>query len=265
MKVLGIHARAAVLATRQCLGKHLRRATAGLALIPGTALCGAPFQTDDPNVVAFQHAEVLAYYQSTLTGTGRLGTLPGLELHYGAFERTEFDLIAPYAFSFPPGGATAHGYGDTVVGGKYSLISADDDTFLLSAVPKIRFPTGNASRGLGSGGSAVFLALAAQQTIDDFQTYANAGYWINNGAGNQNYWFVGWAAQYKVSECWTLGAEVFYNGPEVVGQVRSVGFNVGGYFSLTPQSQLLFSMGRGLTNAAVTNRVSAYVGGQINF
>lgn len=193
----------------------------------------------------FQHVEVLAYYPSTLTGTGRLGTLPGLELHYGAFERTELDLIAPYAFNFPPGGATAHGYGDTVVGGKYSLISPDDDTFLMSAVLKISFPSGNASRGLGSGGSAVFLALAAQETIDDFQTYANAGYWINNGAGNQNYWFVGWAAQYKVSEHWTFGAEVFYNGPEVVGPGTSVICNVGGYLALTRKASPCFPWGAG--------------------
>ena len=226
--------------------------------------CGAPFQTDDPNVVEFRHAEVLPYYQSTLESIGRLGTLPGLELHYGPFERTEVDLILPYSFYTPPGGATATGYGDTVLGVKYTLVP-DSDGFLLSAVPKISFPSGDGSRGLGNGGSAIFLALAAQKTIGDFTTYGNAGYWINNGAGNRDYWFVGWEAQYRFSERWTLGGELFYNGPPIDGQRSSLGFNLGGYFAVDPKTQLLFSMGRGLVNAAQSNRVSAYFGAQWSF
>ena len=225
---------------------------------------GAPFQTDDPNVVEFQHVELLPYYQSTLESSGRYGTLPGVELHFGAFERTEIDLILPYAFYTPPGGATATGYGDTVLGIKYALVP-ESDGFLLSAVPKISFPSGDASRGLGNGGSAIFLALSAQKTVDDFTTYGNAGYWINNGAGNRSYWFVGWAAQYKFSERWTLGGEVFYNRPPIEGQRSSLGFNLGGYFAVDPETQILFSMGRGLVNASESNRVSTYLGMQFSF
>jgi hypothetical protein len=224
--------------------------------------CGPPFQTDDPNVVQLSHAEALAYYQSTLTESGRSGTLPGLELHYGAFERTELDLILPYAFLSSPGSSTAHGYGDTVVGIKYAL--KESDGFLLSAVPKVSLPGGNASRGLGNGGSAIFLALAAQETGGDFTTFGNAGYWINNGADNRDYVFIGGVAQYRFSGSWTLGAEIFYNGPTVDGQRASLGFNVGGFFAVGPRSQILFSAGRGLVNAAESNRVSAYLGIQFN-
>jgi len=226
--------------------------------------CGPPFQTDDPNILQLQRAEALAYYQSTLTESGRSGTLPGLELHYGAFERTELDLILPYAFLSSPGSSTAHGYGDTVVGIKYALIP-ESDGFLLSAVPKVSIPGGNTDRGLGSGGTAVFLALAAQQTSGDFTTFANAGYWINNGAGNRDYAFIGAVAQYRFSARWTLGAEIFYSGPPVDGQRAGVGFNVGGFFAVGPRSQILFSAGRGLVNAALSNRVSAYLGAQFGF
>ena len=225
--------------------------------------CGPPFQTDDPNIVGLKRTEVLAYYQSTLAESGRSGTLPGLELHYGVFERTELDLILPYAFHSPPG-STARGYGDTVVGIKYALMP-ESDGLLLSAVPKLSFSGGNANRGLGNAGSAIFLALAAQQTSGDSTTFGNAGYWINNGAGNRDYVFIGGVAQWKFSERWTLGAEMFYSGPPVEGQGAGLGFNVGGFLTVTPGTQILFSAGRGLVNAAESNRVSAYVGVQLGF
>jgi hypothetical protein len=244
------------------IGRAVCAAVTMLAVPAGE--CGPPFQTDDPNIVERKRAEALSYYQSTLTESGRSGTLPGLELHYGAFERTELDLILPYAFHSSPGSSTAHGYGDTVVGIKYALIP-ETDGFLLSAVPKVSFPRGNASRGLGNGGSAIFLALAVQETSGDFTTYGNAGYWINNGAGNRDYVFIGGVAQWRFSERWTLGAEMFYSGPPVEGQRASVGFNVGGLFAVGPGSQILFSAGRGLVNAAESNRVSAYLGVQFGF
>jgi len=229
-----------------------------------SARCGAPFQTDDPNIVPLRHAEVLPYYQSTLTHFGRVGALFGVELHYGALERTEVDVALPWVFNTPAGGTTARGYGDTVVGVKYAL-HPEADGFLLSAVPRISFPTGNASRALGNGGSAIFLALSAQKIIDSFTSYGTAGYWINNGEDNRNYGFVGWEAQYKFSDRWTLGGEIFYNGPPGSGQRSSVGFNVGGFFAVEPKIQILFSMGRGVVNAAERNRVSTYLGALFAF
>ena len=229
-----------------------------------TALCGSPFQTDDPNVVAYRRAEVLSYYQSTLTESGRFGALPGVELHYGLFERTELDVVLPYAFNIAPDGTAAHGYGDTIVGIKYALVT-DSDGFLLSAVPRLSFASGNASRGLGNSGSAAFLALSAQKSVGSFTTYATGGYWLNNGEGNRDYGFVGWEAQYKLSDRLTLGGEVFYNGPAVNEQRSSVGFNLGGIFEIRPGIQILLSMGRGLLNATQSNRVSTYIGALFGF
>ena len=238
---------------------------AAFALLPLSGHCGAPFQTDDPGVVDLGHIELLAFYQSTLTATGRSGTLPGLESHFGILEGTELDLVTPLAFDTPSGSGTAHGYGDTTLGLKYRLVPESEASPLVSLVPKVTIPTGNSSRGLGNGGSQVLLAAAAQWHSGQAQTYGNAGYWINNGAGNRNYWFVGWQAQYAFSDVWALGAEVFHTTSQFQGQPPSTGFNVGGYCVLDPHHQLLFSAGRGLQNAAETNRVSAYLGYQLSF
>lgn len=237
-----------------------------LALSSIRAQCGAPFQTDDPAVVEFEHTELLVFYQSTLTAANRTGTLPGLEAHFGVLENTEFDVVAPLAFSTPAGGAaTNRGYGDTVLGVKYRLLEESDVMPLVSLVPRASLPTGNSGQRLGNGGSQVFLALSAQKSWSDLQTYGNAGYWLNNGHDARNYWFFGWQAQYQFSDNWVLGAEIFHSTPQAVGQQASTGFNVGGYYLLDPHNQLLFSVGRGLQNAAETNRVSTYLGYQVSF
>jgi outer membrane putative beta-barrel porin/alpha-amylase len=253
-------------------GPALRRGLHGLlgflslfTVYPPEARCGAPFQTDDPNVVATGHVELLAFHQSTLTAAGRNGSLIGLESHFGIRENTELDVVLPLAFATPYGSPKARGYGDTVVGLKYRLLQVSDMSPMVSLVPKLTLPTGDSSRGLGNGGSQLFLAVAAEWRSDRFLTYGNAGYWINNGPGNRDYAFAGWQAQYQLSDRWSFGGEVFHTTSQFAGQPASTGFNVGGYCTLDPRNQLLFSAGRGLQNAAATNRASVYAGYQLSF
>jgi hypothetical protein len=245
-------------------------ATAGcvlslLLVLPNDARCGAPFVTDDPGTVAHGHVELLPFYQSTLGAAGRAGASPGLESHFGVLDGVELDVVPSLAFSTPVGASTQRGYGDTTLGVKWRLVKESEDFPLVSLVPKYTIATGDSRKGLGNGGSQVFLALSAQKSAGSFQTYGNAGYWINNGPGNRSYWFVGGEAQYRFNEPWIIGVELFYTTPQTQAQSASVGFNVGGYYVFDPHAQLLFSAGRGLKNAAETNRVSTYVGGQFSF
>ncbi|HCN89771.1 MAG TPA: hypothetical protein DIT28_11440, partial [Oxalobacteraceae bacterium] len=63
----------------------------------------------------------------------------------------------------------------------------------------------------------------------------------------------------------TLGGEIFHSTEQVAGQGSSTGFNLGGTYSLDEHNHLLFSAGRGLTNADVTNKFSSYVGYQLTW
>ena len=226
---------------------------------------GAPFQTDDPSVDPPGRIALLPFYQSTLAADARTGALPGLEMHFGVLEGVELDVTTPLAFNTPSGQGTQRGYGDTSIGLKYRLIPRSDGWPLVSLVPKVTVPTGNASRGLGNGASQVDLAVAAQVSRDGFQTYANIAYWINNGSDNRNYWFLGMQAQYALSPAWIVGAEIFHNTAQTLDEPPRTGFNIGGYYVIDPNNQVLFSAGRGLQNAGQTNRVSVYVGYQIGF
>jgi hypothetical protein len=234
-------------------------------LFPVAARCGAPFQTDDPGVAASGRIELLSFYQSTLAAEARTGALPGLEMHFGMIEGVELDVTTPVAFNTPSTRGTQRAFGDTSIGLKYRLIPESDKWPLISLVPKITVPTGNASRGLGNGASQLDLAVAAQVSRGGFQTYANIGYWANNGSNNRNYWFLGVQAQYALSPAWIVGAEIFHTTAQTLDESPRTGFNIGGYYVVDPNNQVLFSAGRGLQNARQTNRVSVYVGYQIGF
>ena len=231
----------------------------------GPALAGAPFQTDDPGIVAYTHSELLLFYQQTLADNGRSGVLPAFEYHYGPVDGVEIDVAAPLAFSTPPGGTTGRGYGDTVLGVKLRVLEETASAPLVGFVPKLNLPTGNADRGLGNGGYALFLPIWLQKQWGNLQAYGGGGYWLNHGANNRNYLFLGAQAQYTFSEHWVVGAEVFHTTPQILDQRASTGFNAGGYYIIDAHSQWLFSLGKGVQNAAQTNRVSSYLGYQLSY
>lgn len=240
-------------------------AALALAGTSGPAPAGAPFQSDDPDVVETGRYEALFYSQQTLASDGRSGVLPGLELHYGAAPSVELDLIAPLAFHSPPGGHAERGYGDTVLGLKYRLSEETKTLPEIGFVPKLDLPTGDADRGLGTGGVAWLFPIWLQKTAGNLRTYGGGGYWVNRGSGNRNYWFVGWEAEYRFSDRWVLGAEAFHTTPQTVQQASSTGFNAGGSYKVDDHGQLLFSLGKGLRNAPQTNRVSSYFGYQLSY
>jgi hypothetical protein len=78
-------------------------------MFPLSGHCGAPFETEDPNTIAAGQVELLFFYASTLQAAGRSGSAPGLEVHLGALDGLEVDLVADLAFDRPGGGPTRWG------------------------------------------------------------------------------------------------------------------------------------------------------------
>ena len=240
-------------------------AVAASALLPAIAMAGPPFRTDDPGVVDKGHYELLPFYSQTLASGGRSGALPGLEMHYGLLKGVEIDLIVQAAFSTPSGAGTQRGFGDTEIDIKYRFVEETETLPAIGFVPNFILPTGNADRGLGNGGGQILLPLWLQKSYGKFTTYGGGGYLLNNGTGNRNDWYFGWVVLYQVSATWTLGGEIFHSTPQTVAQGASTGFTLGGIYQIDDHTQLLISAGKGLQDAAQTNRVSTYVGGLFSF
>lgn len=241
-----------------------RTAAAALAgcilLLPAALKAGPPFLTDDPEPVGTGHWEIYTAASAARDKGGLSGTLPHLEINYGAFRDTQLHFIAPAAFYRPAGGPFRSGCGDTELGVKYRFLRETGPRPQLGTFPLLELPTGDKERGLGSGRARLFLPLYFQKSRGAWTTYGGGGYWLNPGPGNRNWTFLGWLLQRDLGSGLTLGAELFHRTPDTAGGRPGTGFNAGGQVNFTEHEHLLFSAGRDLSGPV---RLTAYLAFQL--
>ena len=226
------------------------------------AWAGPPFTTDDPEPVEYRHWEVYVASQITRDKDGWSGTSPHLEVNYGALPNVQLHLIAPVAFVAPFHEAARFGYGDTELGVKYRFIEETDYRPQIGAFPLVEVPTGQQERGLGSGHAQVFLPLWLQKSFEPWTTYGGAGYWINPGKGNHNWWFAGWLLQRELTEGFTVGTEFFHETPSEKDGRSDTKFNIGAIYDFSDFYHLLLSAGHTVQGP---NEFQAYVALQLTF
>lgn len=236
-------------------------------LLTAPAVAGPPFRTDDPEPVDFQHFEITLLSLGTKTSGGWSGILPGLEVNYGVLPNLQLHAIVPQGFTAPDGGRTGFALGDIELGAKYRFIApSEDDWFPQVAVfPTVEVPAGNQKLGFSTGHAQVFLPIWLQKEFGDWTAYGGGGYWINPGAGNRNFGFVGAALWRKVAEQFNLGIEVFHQTASSSTVPDSTGFNVGAVYDVSENWHLLSSVGTGIQSASQTNQFSYYLGVQLTF
>jgi len=218
-----------------------------LMLLPG-AWAGPPFVTDDPEPVELGHWEVYISSMILRDASGITGTLPHVEVNYGAASNLQAHIILPYSFNQPNMGNT-----------KYRFAQETDQSPMIGVFPLIKVPTGDASEGLGSGRFQFFLPVWLQKSWGSWTTYGGGGYFINPGPGNRDYWLFGWEIQKDLNERLTLGGELFGTTPMTVDASGEVNFNVGGQYNFDAGHHLLFSVGSGIQGDV---RFMSYVGYQ---
>jgi len=260
---------------RRCPAEPPRRGLGGaggllalaLAFASAAAEAGPPFRTDDPEPVELGHWEVYGFSAGTHVQGDTAGTLPGLEVNYGALPNLQLHVVAPIAFDRPEGSGTRFGYGDTELGVKYRFVAEDEDGWRpqIGIFPLLEAPTGDAHRNLGAGHAREFFPLWLQKNFGRWLTYGGGGYWNNPGGGNKNYWFFGWLLQRQVTDDLALGGEIFHQTADTVGGESSTGFNLGGIYDFSDQYHLLFSAGRGIGHATSSNELSYYLALQWTF
>ena len=223
---------------------------------------GPPFATDDPEPVEFRHWEVYVASQYEHGPGGASGTLPHVEVNYGAAPNLQLHLIAPLAFDAPAGASRQWGYGDTELGAKYRLGEETDSLPETGVFPLVELPTGDPGRGLGSGHTQVFLPVWLQKHFGSWTSYGGGGYWINPGEGNRNGWFTGLLLQRQVRPGFAVGAEVFHQTPLAVTESSATRMNVGIVWDLDDIRHVLASVGPVLRGPS---GFQAYLGFQLTF
>jgi hypothetical protein len=226
------------------------------------AVAGPPYVTDDPEPVEYQHWEVyLASLLSRDAGTWS-GTAPHVEVNYGAARNLQLHCILPMSLTRSTEGTITYGYGDTEVGAKYRFVQETASQPQIGVFPLLEIPTGDAHRGLGSGQVQLFLPLWLQKSYGPWLTYGGGGYWINPGAGNHDWGYLGWQVQRELLANVNVGLEVFHTTVREQGGEAETRFNVGMVLDLSDLQHLLFSAGRGLQGP---NQFQGYVAYQLTF
>lgn len=224
-------------------------ASVTLAAPTPTPTPGPPFITDDPEPVDFMHYEVYIASESFQMFGQSYGTLPHLEVNYGAAPNMQLHVIAPMAYFAQDGQPYNYGPGDTEFGIKYRFVQESGSRPMVGIFPLVEAPTGSASKGLGNGGTAFFLPLWLQKSVGTWTAYGGGGFWHNPSAGFRDYWFSGVTIQCQTTKKLMIGAELFHTTPQVDGFGEVSGFNIGGVYDFDEGHHVMMSVGRGIQGA----------------
>ncbi len=229
-------------------------------LAPASVEAGPPFLTDDPEPVERRHWEFYVASQHELTHDGAAGTVPHIELNYGAAPNLQLHLIAPLAYARPSGGPASYGSGDVELGVKLRFVKEGKWLPMVGTFPLVELPAGSESRGLGTGHLDTFIPLWLQKSFGPWTTYGGAGYWVNPGPGNRNYWLIGWQAQRRLARAAALGGEVVYTSADHAGGGGNLRSNLGLVLDLAARHHVLLSAGRSISG---DDNFEAYVAYQL--
>ena len=230
----------------------------GLLFTAFPAWCGPPFVTDDPEPVEYRHHEMYIASEQVNTQDGKTVT-PMIEYNYGALPDLQLNITVPYVFNSPTGQVEQQGVGDLVLGAKYRFLQETDSQPMMAIYPVIVTPNGDANKGLGNGGTQIFLPIWIQKKWGNWQSYGGGGYWFNKVQDSGNHWYFGWALQNNILDHITIGVEMFHETDQLPADTSSTGFSLGGIYNLDQHNRLLLSVGRGLTDISTQNRFSSYI------
>jgi len=210
------------------------------ALVAHPLSAGPPFLTDDPEPTETGHWEI---YAPLIEAEGQGSEIRGasaVEINYGAAKNLQLTLALPAAWAHDQQGWHG-GTGDIEVAAKYRFINAETAGIQLAAFPGLTIPA--AAEGLGAGRVTAFLPVWAQKDMGRWSVFGGAGYAINPGAGNHNFWTGGAAITRQIDDHLLLGLEVDRQGSDTIGGEGSTSLGLGAIYRLKAPLRLLASGG----------------------
>jgi len=214
-------------------------------------IAGPPFSTDDPQPVELHHWEYYISSINTFKSDVSNGTSPHIEVNYGLVRNVQVHLILPLNYSYTQIRGFKLGYAYTELGLKYRFVEESESLPQVGTFPILEIPTVRNTE-FGNGKVQLFIPLWVQKSWGKLTTYGGGGYWINPGMNNQNWLFTGWEVQYDFSKVITIGSELYYHTPDVVGSHPVLAFNIGGSLNASERFHVIFSVGHSLINESFT-------------
>ena len=231
-------------------------------MVPELLHAGPPFVTDDPEPVEYKHWEVYLSSQLYHDDYGWTGMAPLSEINYGAAPNLQLHVMFSEDFTTGSSHASAIGFGDIELGAKYRFIQQTRFLPDVAFYPQVEFPTASRSRGLGGGYTQGFLPLWTEKDFGKWTTNIGAGYDINPGTDNRNWWLVGVMLQRRITDHFAVGAEVFHQTAQVNGGRSNTYVNPGLIWDLNDLEHVLLSVGHTVQGSSGWQ---AYLGIQFTF
>ncbi len=225
-------------------------------LATSQASAGPPFLTDDPEPVEVRHWEFYAASQSTAERHAAAGTLPHIEVNYGALPVLQLHVIVPAAFAWTSGSAPKYGVGDVELGAKLRFVDEIEGDWRpqIGIFPLLILPTGSRQRGLGEGEVQALLPLWVQQSFGPWTTYGGGGVHL---ARDDNSVVLGWLLQRAFSDAIAIGAEAFVTTP-LRAQPVQIQLNLGTAINFSEHHHVLLSAGPSFRTDAIGQAYIAY-------
>jgi hypothetical protein len=204
-----------------------------------TAWAGPPFLTDDPQPVDLKHWEFYLASQWSVGNRSASGTLPHIEVNYGALLELQLHAIVPATLASQSGQPVQYGLGDIELGAKYRFVEEGEWRPQIGTFPLVLLATGSAERGLGAGTTQVLLPIWIQKSFGPWMTYGGGGLHLASGDDDI---VAGWLLQRQLLGKVTVGAETFFTFP-FNGNPVELRVNLGLVVDFSDRHHLLASAG----------------------
>jgi Putative MetA-pathway of phenol degradation len=213
---------------------------------PGWA--GRPLDTEDTGTLDPGLAEV-ELSLALAEDSGHLAWAGLAVLNVGVVPRLELGVELTGSYLQLDDDADQAGVGDLVLPLKLRLLDETTARPALLANLRIRLPTGDADRGLGTEGVDVLARLAVSKTFGALTLTANGGYAFVTADRARDVWLVSGAGEYLLSRGWAVVAElVSVLGARTAPDVAIA--RAGIVYAITPSMRFDMAVGTGLTRAS---------------
>ncbi|MCZ6761202.1 MAG: transporter [Gemmatimonadetes bacterium] len=194
--------------------------------------------------------------------------IPFWELVYGLTPRLELTIEGPVLLLDGPTGSTV-GLGDVVLGTKVRLLGKPEADSGLSASLEVKLPTGDDTRGLGSGATNVDLRTRWGWEVGREVVYFNLGYtWVGERGDEEldNTWFYSGVWDHPLGQKMRLLTEVYGKTSDDPEGPCKLAASVGFKWRVLPKQQFQASLGRSLRGDAEGGpKLRSYIGWRWDF
>jgi hypothetical protein len=208
-----------------------------------SATAGPPLLTDDPDTPGPNRWEINVAATSEKEGEEWGFELPLLDLNYGVGERIQLKYEVPLVLTDEEDQGVHAGPGNSKIGIKFRFLDQKTAWLDVSTYPQFEFNHGSSSvdRGLAEDGRSVLLPIELAHKFGPLTIYSEVGYSLNQRRPNE--WLYGVAAEYELSEKFSIMGELYGNADHRLRNDTLVS-NLGFHWQFDKKVSLLMSAGR---------------------